>query len=189
MADEKDIPVTEDNDKNNLFDEIELTDDELRVLCRERVCEDCPERGQTEDERLRNLAEMENFKKRMAREKEEFCKFANEGVLADLLPVLDNLGLALEHGRNVEACKDLTMGVEMTRKVFLDILKRHGLEPVGAPDEEFNPEFHEAVGQEEREDMEEGHVCQLLQQGYLLNGRLIRPAKVVVSKACGPRTG
>jgi molecular chaperone GrpE len=184
MADEKTIPVNEERNGGNNpdFEELELTDDELRVLCKDRVCVECPEKTQTEEERLRSMAEMENFRKRMAREQEEFRKYCNENVLADLLPVLDNLELALEHGMNVEACKDLTMGVEMTRKVFLDILKKHGLERVGGSGEEFSPECHEAVGQEEREDLDEGTVCQILQHGYRLNGRLIRPAKVIVSK-------
>ncbi|MDY7001153.1 MAG: nucleotide exchange factor GrpE [Thermodesulfobacteriota bacterium] len=164
------------------FADISLSDEELRALCKKRLCENCPEKTEADNIRLRALAEMENLRKRLAREKEDFCKFASEGVLADLLPILDNLGLALEHGRGVTACKDLTLGVEMTQKIFQEALKKHGLEPVGKEGEAFSPEIHEAVGQEEREDMEEGLVCKLLQTGYKLNNRTLRPAKVVVSK-------
>ncbi len=162
--------------------EIALSDEELLALCKERVCSVCAEKEQADDERLRSLAEMDNFRKRMEKDKQEFMKFAAESVLADLPPVLDNLDLALAHGRKVEACKDVVMGVEMTRKLFLDALKRHGLEPVGAEGEPFNPEFHEAMGAEERADMDEGLVASLLQRGYVLKDRLLRPAKVTVSK-------
>ncbi len=163
--------------------ELCLTDEELLALCKTRICSLCDEKSQADDQRLRTLAEMDNFKKRMFREQEEFRKYAAESVLADLLPVLDNLELALEHGRKMEACKDVVMGVDMTRKVFLDTLKNHGLEAVGRVGEAFNPERHEAVGDEVRADMEPGHICRLYQSGYVLRERLLRPAKVVISKA------
>lgn len=162
--------------------EITLTDEELLTLCKERVCVGCDQKGEADEHRLRTLAEMDNFKKRLHREQEEFRRYAAEGVLSDLLPVLDNLELALQHGKMVEACKDVVMGVDMTRKVFLDTLKQHGLEPVGQVGEAFNPELHEAVGEEQRDDMAPGHVATLMQAGYVLNERLIRPAKVAVSK-------
>ena len=161
-----------------------LGDEELRRLCQERVCPDCPEMKKARDESMRAWAETENIKKRLAREKDEFCKFANEGVLSDLLPVLDNLDLALEHGRKLEGCKDFLTGVEMTRRVLLDQLAKHGLESVGDAGEAFNPEVHEAVGFEQRADYPEGFVCMLLQRGYRLRGRLLRPARVYVNKTC-----
>lgn len=135
------------------------------------------------DKRLRALAEADNLKKRLIKEKEEFVKFAAESVLADLLPVLDNLDLALAHGRTVPACKDVVMGVDMTRKVFLDILERHGLTPCGQAGEEFNPELHEAVGMQPGQpgcEIPANHVLQVMQSGYRLRGRLLRPAKVLV---------
>ena len=163
--------------------ELQLTDEELLALCKDRICSVCNEKEQADEVRLRSLAEMDNFKKRIAREQEEFRKYAAESVLADLLPVLDNLELALEHGRKVEACKDVVMGVEMTTKIFMDTLKRHGLEAVGQVGEPFNPELHEAVADEADSGMEPGHVTKLYQRGYLLKERLLRPAKVVISKA------
>ncbi len=162
--------------------EIEISDMELLALCKERICSVCNEKEQADDERLRNLAEMDNFRKRMFREQEEFRKYAGESVLADLLPILDNLELAIAHGKKVEACKDVVMGVDMTHKMFIESLKRHGLEPVGQVGETFNPERHEAVGDEVRDDMEPGMVSQLMQRGYLLRERLLRPAKVIISK-------
>jgi molecular chaperone GrpE len=130
---------------------------------------------------LRILAESENFKRRLTREKEEHCKFAAAGVLEDIVPVIDNLELALSHGRNNDACKDLVTGVEMTLKIFESTLEKHGLKSVGEVGERFDPAFHEAMGQEKRDDMGEGRVAQLLQRGYLLKDRLLRPAKVMVS--------
>lgn len=135
------------------------------------------------DKRLRILADAENLKKRLVKEKEEFVKFAAESVLGDLIPVLDNLDLALLHGRSVTACKDFVMGVDMTRKIFLDILARHGLEPFGAVGEPFNPEMHEAVGSQQAPGTPEGQVLKVEMTGYRLRGRLLRPAKVVVSQA------
>jgi len=136
------------------------------------------------EEKLRVLADTENLKKRLHREKEDFCKFATQSVLEDLLPVLDNLDLALEHGRKLEGCAELTKGVEMTRKVFLDILARHELEPLGSLGDEFDPAWHEALGRQPHSDIEPGRICQLVQKGYRLKGRLLRPAKVLISQEC-----
>lgn len=161
--------------------ELTLTDEELRALCAERVCPACPEKAEFDDARLRQLAELDNTRKRLQREMEEFRKYAAEGVLADLLPVLDNLDLAIEHGGSDPACKNLLLGVEMTRKLFLDALAQHGLTTVGCEGEAFTPELHEAVGQESRPDLEPGKVCKLLKKGYKLRERLLRPAMVMVS--------
>lgn len=141
----------------------------------------CREELAAESERrLYILAESENLKKRLVKEKEEYFKYATESIVSELLPVLDNLDLAVHHGRGNPACKDVVMGVEMTRKVFADILSRHGVEEFGAPGEAFNPEHHEAVGVEEVPDIGPDHVTRVLQKGYRLRGRLLRPAKVMV---------
>lgn len=172
----------QDGPHRNGGDEETMQEEKLRQVCLERFCSECPELASKQDELLRVLADTENFKKRIVREKEEYCKFASEGVLADLLPVLDNLDLALAHGGENPACRDLTQGVEMTRSIFLETLKRHGLVMIGAEGQEFDPALHEAVGQEEREDMEPGRICRMVQKGYKLKDRLIRPARVLVSK-------
>lgn len=159
-------------------------DDQLAQRCRESICPQCPELARERDEKLRTLADMENVKKRLQREKEDYCRFATQSVLGDLLPVLDTLDLALEHGQKVEGCGELTHGVEMTRKIFLDILGRHDMEPLGKPGEHFDPAWHEALGQQPHPDIEPGRICQLVQKGYRLKGRLLRPAKVLVSQDC-----
>lgn len=161
-----------------------IPDERLENLCKERICPECPELVKLRDEKLRIMAETENIKKRLQREKEDFCKFATQSVLEDLLPVLDNLDLALEHGRKLERCSELTHGVEMTRKIFLDILAKYDLESLGAAGEEFDPAWHEALGEQAHPEIGPGRICQLVQKGYRLKGRLVRPAKVLVSREC-----
>ncbi|MBO4301222.1 MAG: nucleotide exchange factor GrpE [Desulfovibrio sp.] len=132
------------------------------------------------DMRLRTAAEMENFKKRLAREHEEQMHYAAEKVLSDLLPTLDNLDLALQYGSKNDACKDLLQGVAMTQKLLLDAVAKHGLKPVGKEGDEFDPNVHEAVGFEEKPDYAPNSVARVLQHGYKLGERLLRPAKVMV---------
>ena len=160
--------------------------EELERLCREQICPTCDTGREAEETRLRALAEMDNFKKRLQRERDEQVRYAAENVLADLLPTLDNLDLALQYGSRVEACKDMLTGVEMTRKLLLDALKNHGLEVVGREGDPFNPEHHEAMGQEESAEMDNGHILRVMQKGYKLRERLLRPAKIIVSKAAKP---
>ena len=161
--------------------EIVLSDEEVTKLAKERVCPDCSTMQEAEEVRLRCLAEMENFKKRLQREREEQFKYATESVLSDLLPTLDNLQLAIDYGKNLEGCENMLIGVEMTQKLLLEAIERHGLCPLGDKHDEFNPEIHEAVGQEQDEEVAEGHVKHVMQKGYKLKERLLRPAKVIVS--------
>ena len=134
------------------------------------------------DRRLRTLAETENLKKRLIKEKEEFQKYATESLLSELLPIIDHLDLALAHGRGKDVCKDFVVGVDMTRKAFVDILSRHGVTEFGAAGEPFNPESHEALGVATVAGLADDTVAQVVQSGYLLRGRLLRPAKVMVNK-------
>lgn len=161
---------------------VDLNEEELAALCKAHVCTKCAVMAEAEDIKLRALADNENFKRRIQRETEEVRKYATESVLADLLPVLDNLALAIEHAGNDPACKNLVMGVDMTRKIFLDTLKRHGLECVGSCGEVFDPGMHEAIGTVCEEGQQEGCVAKVAQKGYVLKGRVIRPAKVLVNK-------
>ena len=180
--DEQKQAKSDENTQNNSAKDATMTDEELKKICEEKFCQECELLKNKQDEVLRILADSENLKKRLAREKEEFCKFATSTLIEDILPIMDNLELAITHGQNTEACKDLLQGVEMTLKMFQEILKKHGLEPVGEEGEKFDPNIHEAMAQEEREDMEENMVCRLMQRGYKLHDRLLRPARVMVSK-------
>ncbi|MGN0008407.1 MAG: nucleotide exchange factor GrpE [Desulfovibrionaceae bacterium] len=157
--------------------------EELARLCKEKICPACTVQKEADDVRLRAMAEMDNFKKRLSREHEEQMRFAAEKILGDLLPTLDNLDLALQYGSRNDACRDMLMGVEMTRKLMLDALMKHGLEPVGAEGEAFTPELHEALGVDCREGFENDSVSRVMQRGYKLKDRLLRPAKVMIHKA------
>ncbi len=164
-ASEAEIPV-----EDQIINEVEA---ELCPKCTAALKE-------AEEFKLRALAEMDNFKKRLQREKEEQAKFAGENILQDIIPAIDNLDLALQYTSN-EACQDILIGVQMTRKLLLDSLKNHGLVQISDENGEFNPEIHEAVGQEESE-LPSNSIVKLLQKGYMLKDRLLRPAKVIVSK-------
>lgn len=159
----------------------EVTEEQKLEECRARLCAACNVAAEAEAVKLRALAEMDNFKKRVQREKEEQARYAGEKVLADLLPTLDNLDLALQYGGQSAECQNMMIGVEMTRTMLLDSLKKHGLVPVGEAGQEFDPNDHEAVGQEASADVEPGHIIRVMQKGYRLNDRLIRPARVIVA--------
>lgn len=159
-----------------------LDEEEIKALCLEHVCSKCDVMGEARNERLRAMAESENLKKRLERETDELKKFAAEKILSDLLPVLDNLDLALAHSKNLDQCRDFVTGVEMTRKIFLEALGKHGLEPVGNAGDEFDPKFHEAMGMAQDTNFADNAVAQVMQRGYILRGRVIRPAKVLVNK-------
>jgi molecular chaperone GrpE len=151
----------------------------------EQYSQVCLEMERLKEDKLRALAEAENFKKRLTREKEDFCRFATSRVLEDMLPVMDNLELALQHKSADKSCQGLIQGVQMTLNIFLETLKRHGLERVAETNVPFDPARHEAMGRQETADMAPDHVAAVLQPGYILNGRLLRPARVMVSAEDG----
>lgn len=174
-----DISQEEQAEQESLDIDIE----KLEELARVKLCPQCPVKQEQENEVMRVQAESENFKKRMEKEKQQYCKFATQSLLEDIIPVIDNLELASQHGRDKEACKDLVEGVDMTKKLFLETLQKHGLEQIkDCEGVEFDPKWHEAMSEESREDMESGLICQIMQTGYNLKDRLLRPAKVTVSK-------
>ena len=157
----------------------------LEATLEEKYEDLCRQTEQMKEERLRILAESENFKKRLSREKDEFCRFATSRVLENMLPVIDNLELALHHSGSDKACQGLAQGVRMTLDIFLDVLQRHGLERIAETGGPFDPARHEAMGNQETPDLAPGCVAAILQTGYTLNGRLLRPARVMVSAECG----
>jgi molecular chaperone GrpE len=134
------------------------------------------------DRWLRANAEFENVKKRLEKEKNDTYKFANESLIKELLPVLDNLERAVDHGGNSEEVKAVIAGVEMTLKGFRTALEKFGVTAVEALGKEFNPNLHEAVMVQQDARQPGGTVLHQMQKGYLLHSRLIRPAMVVVSK-------
>jgi len=133
------------------------------------------------DQMLRTQAEAENFRKRMRREKDEFARFAREGFVRDLLPVKDNLERALLHAN--EDPESIVAGVKLTLEQFDSTFKTMGVECVECHGQAFDPERHEAMNQVESDEHEPNTVVGELQKGYQLNGRLLRPAMVTVTKA------
>ncbi|PIE62012.1 MAG: nucleotide exchange factor GrpE [Desulfobacterales bacterium] len=136
------------------------------------------------DKALRLSAEFENFKKRKQREIDDFKKFANEMVFKQLLSVVDNLERAIASASAAEASDDagLLDGVKLTHKDLMKLFESFNVRPVEAENHPFDPNFHQAVTQEENNDLPDNTVTTVLQKGYTLHDRLIRPTMVVVSK-------
>ena len=137
---------------------------------------------QAEERVLRTAADAENFKRRLQREKEEQIRYANETFMRQLLPVIDNLERALQHSATAPNQESLLEGVNMTLKGFIETLSRFGCTVLETIGKTFDPNFHEAVSQEESSKVEPNTVLQELQKGYMLKERLLRPAMVIVSK-------
>ncbi|AVH36849.1 nucleotide exchange factor GrpE [Pseudomonas monteilii] len=136
------------------------------------------------DQSLRVAAEAQNSIRRAEQEVDKARKFALEKFSSDLLPVIDSLELALAHSSaEDEHVKQIREGVELTLKMFQDTLKRYNLEVVDPHGQPFNPDHHQAMAMQENAEVEPNSVLNVFQKGYLLNGRLLRPAMVVVSKA------
>ncbi len=134
------------------------------------------------DRLLRLAADMENLKKRQERERADLLQFANEKLLKELLPVVDNLELALEHSRQAQAPAALLEGIELVLQGLLKTLGQFGVTPIDSVGQSFDPAFHNAVMQEEASEVPDCTVLKELQKGYLLQSRLLRPAMVVVAK-------
>lgn len=131
---------------------------------------------------LRQAADLENYKKRATREKADAIRYANESLVKDLLPVLDNLERALGYAQGGGNGKPLLEGIEMVLKNFIEILGRHGVSQVSAAGERFDPSKHEAVAQVESGAHDPNTVIDEYRKGYYLLDRLLRPAQVTVAK-------
>jgi molecular chaperone GrpE len=132
------------------------------------------------DQLVRNQAEFDNFRKRQRRDEQQRLELANQGLLEQLLPVLDNFGRALANpGESVEG---LLSGLQMIQNQFGEILRQNGLEKIEALGQPFDPNKHEAVSMEVSDSVPDGQVVEVFQDGYALKGRLIRPAMVKVAR-------
>ena len=135
------------------------------------------------EELLRAHADMQNLRRRAERDVENAHKFALDRFVGDLLPVVDNLERALKAiDRDDESMQAVTEGIELTLKSFVDVLRSHNVEQVAPEGEPFDPERHQAMTMVPDPDRPPNTVIEVFQKGYLLNGRLVRPAMVVVSK-------
>ncbi|CAF0700805.1 nucleotide exchange factor GrpE [Candidatus Methylacidithermus pantelleriae] len=141
------------------------------------------EKDQLKDRLLRALAEWDNARKRLDREREEITRYANQELFHSLLPVIDNLERAVEAAQQATSLQPVAEGLRMVWKQLQSVLEEAGLQPVEALGKPFDPFQHEALGEEIRLDHPEGTVISQLRKGYMLRGKLLRPAGVVVAKS------
>jgi molecular chaperone GrpE len=143
------------------------------------------EAAKLKDLALRARADLDNFRKRALREKEEAIRYANNGLLERLLPIIDNFELGLDAAKMAADTASILQGMSMVQKQLHDFLKNNGLEEVQAEGEAFDPNKHDAVSQEFSADIPDGHVIRQVRKGYKIKDRLIRASSVIVSK--GPQ--
>lgn len=143
------------------------------------------ENRELKDRYMRTLADFENYRKRSDREKTDFYKYALQGVLKDLLPVLDNFDRSLEHAGQGD---EFHRGMLLIYKQLVDTLQKHGVTPIDESGVRFDPNIHEAVMREEDPSVPSHTVSAILQKGYFLHDRLLRPAMVKVAVG-GPEQG
>lgn len=130
---------------------------------------------------LRSVADLENYRRRMTREKEELRQYSVAGLLEEFLPVLDNLDLGLQTAANHPEAANVAQGFAMVADQIRAILERNGVHEIKPEGEPFDPHQHESLSHQLDSGVPEGHVVQVVRKGYSLNGKLLRPASVVVS--------
>lgn len=166
--------VSEKKDKVKIVDHLKEMETRLESVEQEAK--------EAHDRFLRVSAEFENYKKRSAREMDEFRKFANESLLREMLTVVDNLERALNSSNNDnQANSHIAEGVDMTLKEILKVFEKFNVKPIEALGKPFDPNFHQAAMQEETNEHPENTVLNELEKGYMIHDRLLRPAMVVVS--------
>jgi molecular chaperone GrpE len=139
--------------------------------------------AELKDKLLRTQAEWDNSRKRLTREKEEAVRYAAEGFLEKLLPVIDNFEMGMQASKSATDAKSIAQGFEMVLAQFKQVLRDSGVEAVEAVGQPFDPHRHEALGHQESTEIPEGHVLSQMRKGYKLKDRLLRPASVFVAKA------
>lgn len=165
----------EEADAQDVFETSELD------ACEMKVAELTQERDVIRDQLVRTLADLQNARRRAQQEREDMRRFATESLVRDLLPVLDNFErtvAASEQGATTEALID---GVRMVEKLLRGVLEGVSVQRMDVLGVAFDPELHEAIGSEPRDDFDEGSVIQEIEAGYLMNHRVIRPARVRVA--------
>jgi len=140
------------------------------------------EKKELSERLLRTLAEFDNYKKRVSREKEDLLKYGNEKLAFELLPVLDNFERALEQAKIAQEIGTVVEGIDMMLKQFMSALEKFSIKPFSSVGEPFDPQRHDAMAQQEHPDHEDNTVMAEFQKGYYLSDKLLRPARVIVSK-------
>ena len=139
--------------------------------------------AELKDKLIRSIADLENFRKRSAREKADSIRFGNQRLIEDLLPVIDNFGMGMAASEQ-DAGSMIYMGMQMVQKQLDGFLEAQGVKEVQLqPGEAFDPKQHDAMSQEVSEEFEEGQIIRIMRKGYMMGERLIRPANVVVAQS------
>ena len=141
------------------------------------------EKNELSDRLLRTMAEFDNYRKRVTREKEGLVKYGTERLACEILPIVDNFERALEQSHSATDTDPLIDGLQMILKQLLTALEKFEIKPFNSTGEQFNPEIHEAMAQQEHPDHEDNTIIEQFQKGYMLGERLLRPARVIVSRA------
>ena len=174
LADEEIAPQGDDS-----------ANDEVEPSLEEVVAQLQADVEEARDAALRAQADAQNVKRRAEQDVEKARKFALERFAGDLLPVVDNLERALEAASDDDVARPIVEGVELTLKTFLDAIGKYNIEQINPEGEPFDPQLHQAMSMVDNPDVEPNTVIAVVQKGYTLNGRLVRPAMVMVSKSGG----
>jgi len=175
---EKDVSKEDQGEIEGSDEPVESEEDEEIEELEEPTREELEEEVEKLETSLKKvMADFDNYKKRMIKEKRRVRQLANESLVLDLLEVLDDFERALENEEDLD--RD---GIDMIFNKFIGKLEDHGLEKIDAKEEEFDPMYHECVQSEEKEDVEKDKIIEVYQEGYKLNDKVIRPSKVKVAK-------
>lgn len=150
-------------------------------VLKEQLKESENQARELEEKLLRVAADFDNFRKRVVREFESLTKFANENLIGRLTDTLDNFERALDHAKNSTDFDNFHKGVELIYESLKNVLEKEGLKPIKTVGEKFDPNFHEAISQRESEEFPEGVIVDEISKGYILNDRVIKAPKVIVS--------
>ncbi|QHS09427.1 nucleotide exchange factor GrpE [Sinimarinibacterium sp. NLF-5-8] len=177
-----DTPETSAADDNGFSEAQPSIEIDVEIL-QQRLQEAEAQAQAAKDAQLRSMAELENTRRRLERDAQNSLKFANEKIISELLAVCDSLELGLKAAAGADAtARPLIEGVELTQRQLLSVLEKHGVKPIDPLGQPFNPEHHEAMSMVPSADTPANHVAGVMQKGYLLHERLLRPAMVMVAK-------
>ena len=195
MSDKKTPPKTEkDSESTDIESDIEevessnvnesddMNSDSSEEIILDPLEESTKEAAHWKDLAARNQAELDNYRKRMAREKSDAIKFANGSLLSELLPVIDSFQMGLTAAINEDPDSIISKGMEMVQKQLEEFFSSQGAVAISSVGNEFDPNLHEAISQESSDEVPNGHIITEIRKGYTLNDRLLRAANVIVSK-------
>ena len=179
-------PNIEEVESSNVNESDEMNPDSSEEIILDPLEEAIKEAAHWKDLAARNQAELDNYRKRMAREKSDAIKFANGSLLSELLPVIDSFQMGLTAAINEDPDSIISKGMEMVQKQLEEFFSSQGAVAISSVGKEFDPNLHEAISQESSDEVPNGHIITEIRKGYTLNDRLLRAANVIVSK--GPES-